>query len=411
MSDATPVPVVAERPAPYVRERVPLRALLRPLSASVGLGLLLAAFLYFLQPKFFGLRVFGHGALIGLLIFFACFAAEWLLESWLARRSRGARLIGRGLMYFVAANVGWFSATWIARELALVHPKVFSAGAKLVLINGILAVPLAFAFYGYGVLKERLQQSAIRLKEAEFAEKELELARAIQKRLLPAPELEEPAFRLAARNGPARWVAGDFYDVFRLADGGLGIAVADVVGKGMGASLIMASVKAVLPFVAAAVPASEALRRLNAKLSGELAPREFVALTFARYDPATGEVELSNAGLPDPYLISPGKPPSALSVPGPRFPLGARPSTAYESLRLTLAAGDRILFLTDGMPEAPDPRGEPLGYEAFAAMLPPLSSGEPGGGLDGLFARVQSATQETREDDWTALLLEHRRNP
>jgi serine phosphatase RsbU (regulator of sigma subunit) len=80
-------------------------------------------------------------------------------------------------------------------------------------------------------------------------------------------------------------------------------------------------------------------------------------------------------------------------------------------MTLTLDAGQRILFLTDGMPEAPDVRGEPLGYEAFAEMLPPLSSGEPGGGLDGLFARVQGATQETREDDWTALLLEHRRKP
>lgn len=410
MSEAAAEPTVANPPIRYVRERVPLRALVRPASASVGLGLLMAAFLYFLQPNFFRLRVFGHGALIGLIIFFACFGAEWLLEPWLERRSRGARLIGRGLMYFVAANVGWFSATWIARELGLVHPKVFSAGAKLVLINGILAVPLAFAFYGYGALKERLQKSAIRLKEAEFAEKELELARSIQKRLLPAPELEEPGFRLAARNGPARWVAGDFYDVFRLADGRLGIAVADVVGKGMGASLIMASVKAVLPFVASGVGAAEALRRLNAKLATELAPREFVALTFARYEPSSGQIEIANAGLPDPYLISSGAPPRALSVPGARFPLGARATTSYEELSFRLAPGDRVLFLTDGMPEAPDPRGDPLGYEAFAAMLPPLSSGEPGGGLDGLFARVASATQETREDDWTALLLEHRRN-
>jgi hypothetical protein len=409
--NASAPPALAEPRARYRRERVPLRALIRPASASVGLGLLMATFLYFLQPSFFRVRVFGHGALIGLLIFLACFGAEWLLEPWLERWTRGARILARGLMYFVAANAGWFSATWIARELSLVHPKVFSAGAKLVLVNGIVAVPLAFAFYGYSVLKERLQQSAIRLKEAEFAEMELELARSIQKRLLPAPELEEPAFRLAARNGPARWVAGDFYDVFRLADGSLGVAVADVVGKGMGASLIMASVKAVLPFVAAAVPASEALRRLNGKLAKELAPREFVALTYARYDPASGEIEIANAGLPDPYVISPGGAARALSVPGPRFPLGARAATAYESLTLTLAHGERILFLTDGMPEAPDRTGEPLGYEAFAAMLPPLSAGEPGGVLDGLFARVQSATQEIREDDWTALLLEHRGKP
>jgi hypothetical protein len=408
---ASSTPAIPGATEPARRSRFRVQDLVRPTLLSIGLGILLGLFLYAMAPRFFGVRVFAHGALIGLLISLACAGAEWLAEPWLLRLSRAARLFARGLMYFVAANAGWFAATWIARRFDLVHPQVFSSGAKLVLINGLLAVPLAFVFYGFGVLKERLQQSAIRLKEAEFAEKELELARSIQKRLLPAPELEEHAFRLAARNGPARWVAGDFYDVFRLADGRLGICVADVVGKGMGASLIMASVKAVLPFVAASVPASEALRRLNAKLAAELAPREFVALTFARYDPATGELEIANAGLPDPYLIAPGGRPRPLSVPGPRFPLGARPATAYESLRVVLSRGERLLMLTDGLPEAPDPRGEPLGYEAFAAMLPPLSTGDPGGGLDGLFASVQGATQETREDDWTALLLEHRGSP
>ena len=76
-----------------------------------------------------------------------------------------------------------------------------------------------------------------------------------------------------------------------------------------------------------------------------------------------------------------------------------------------MSRGERLLMLTDGMPEAPDTQGEPLGYEAFAEMLPPLSQGDPGGGLDELFASVAGATQETREDDWTALLLEHRGTP
>ena len=79
-----------------------------------------------------------------------------------------------------------------------------------------------------------------------------------------------------------------------------------------------------------------------------------------------------------------------------------------ESLTISLAHGERALFLTDGMPEAPDRTGKPLGDEAFAAILPPLSASEPGEGLDGLFARVQNARQEMREDDWSALLLEHR---
>ena len=56
-------------------------------------------------------------------------------------------------------------------------------------------------------------------------------------------------------------------------------------------------------------------------------------------------------------------------MPGPRLPLGARRDVAYEALAVTLAAGERVLFLTDGLPEAPDARGEPIGYEALAGLI------------------------------------------
>src|SRR6266508_3335552 len=160
-------------------------------------------------------------------------------------------------------------------------------------------------FYSFHVLKDRLETSVARIKEQEFAEKELELARSIQRRLLPPEELSGAGYRVAARNLPARFVAGDFYDVFRLSDGSLGVAVADVSGKGMGASLIMVSVKAVLPFIAEGRGAATTLTELNRRLSGELAPREFVAMAYARFEPRRGELELANAGLPDPYLVRP----------------------------------------------------------------------------------------------------------
>ena len=70
-----------------------------------------------------------------------------------------------------------------------------------------------------------------------------------EKRLLPPQRIEGQGFSIAARNFPAHMVAGDFYDVVKLDDGSVAVIVADVAGKGMGASLIMASVKAVLPFV------------------------------------------------------------------------------------------------------------------------------------------------------------------
>src|SRR5206468_1056606 len=160
----------------------------------------------------------------------------------------------------------------------------------------------------------------------------------------PPPRFDGEGFSIVARNLPASFVAGDFYDFVRNDDGSVIIVVADVAGKGMGASLIMASVKAVLPFVARE-PLSEAMRLLNRKLIAELAKREFVALVCARY--AAGTIEIANAGCPDPYLIRGGVA-EAVVVPGDRLPLGLR-DTQYDSATVRLASGDRVLFLTDGI--------------------------------------------------------------
>jgi sigma-B regulation protein RsbU (phosphoserine phosphatase) len=235
------------------------------------------------------------------------------------------------------------------------------------------------------------------------------MARELQSRLLPPPEIAGDGYRIAARNLPAHLVAGDFYDSFLLPDGAVGVVVGDVAGKGMAAALIMASVKAMLPLIAASRSAAETLRELNRRLAAELPEREFVALAFARFEPAGGRIELANAGLPDPYLLAAGQAPAAQIVPGPRLPLGVRREVDYRSLNLRLAPGDRLLLLTDGLAEAPAAGGEPLGYGALGGLLA-ADGGDRGEAplawVDGLLARVRAATQPVLEDDWTALLLE-----
>jgi sigma-B regulation protein RsbU (phosphoserine phosphatase) len=201
-------------------------------------------------------------------------------------------------------------------------------------------------------------------------------------------------------------VAGDFYDVLRHPDGSVDVVVADVAGKGFAASLIMASVKAMLPFVTAEGGVAEALVNLNHRLALELGRGEFVALTLARYRPTVHTVEISNAGAPDPYLIRPGQAPQPLSVPGPRLPLGVREEVAYASRTADLADGGSLLMITDGLPEARGEDGEPLGYQALESMLSGGSSVEGSSTwLTGLFDRVQRRTGRVPEDDWTAAML------
>ncbi len=253
-------------------------------------------------------------------------------------------------------------------------------------------------------LVERLQLE--KLVAQELGRRELEMARDVQRRLLPPSEVAGPGWEVAARCLPARVVAGDFYDILRHPDGSVDVVVADVAGKGFAASLIMASVKAMLPFVTAEGDVAESLSHLNHRLALELGPREFVALTVARYNPSERTVELANAGAPDPYLMRPGHPPEALPVPGPRLPLGIRDRVAYASRTVEVEADDRFVLLTDGLPEARDADGEPLGYHALESMLgrEPLT-GSPSSWLSRLFDRVQRGAGRAPEDDWTAAVL------
>jgi hypothetical protein len=368
------------------------------ISAGAGVGILFLVTIE--QSERFTLRAAVYGALIGALGYVFCAGAAWTLRDWL-RDTHWPRL-ARAAVFSVAGMASWIVASWIAGVAGLVHFQFTLGGiGRYLPAVATISILIGLLFYSFGVLQDRLRRSIERLKEAQFAEKEIELARSIQQRILPPAELTGNGYRVVARNLAARLVAGDFYDVFRLPDGALGVVVADVSGKGMGAGLIMATVKATLPFLAADRSVAETLREANRRLAPQLERREFVALAYLRYEPGSGRFALGNAGLPDPYCVGNGSV-SALPVPGPRFPLGVRPEVAYEEATGVVAPGERLVLVTDGLPEAPDARGEPLGYERFEKMLPGAA------GPDALFEAVRSAAAPGLQDDWTALYLERR---
>lgn len=343
--------------------------------------------------------------LASLLVFLVICGLLTLILHRLETLSGAPKAAALAAIFLFAGALSWLIVQTLLVALGGAGMPDLRQIATSLALSGLLAVLFGTAFYLYEVTRQRMLDSASRLKEAEFAEKELELARSIQERLLPADEIEGDGYRVALRNIPAHYVAGDFYDVFSLPDGALGLVVADVAGKGVGSSLIMASVKAVLPLLAAGRSVEATLEALNVKLCEELERRQFVALCFARFDPAGGEVVLANAGLPDPYLLRPGEAPATLAVPGPRLPLGLREEQSYRTLKVALKPADRLLILTDGLPEAPTAAAEPLGYERLTALFPPPGA-TPAAWLDDLLKAVRRVAKPEIEDDWTALLLE-----
>jgi len=372
-------------------------------SALIGVGIVALASMG--RPDWFTARVLAAGAVIGAFVNICCDALTALLRRRTDRFTGWRKWVVLVGIFFVGGCSGWVLAGLVTPPLLGVQLLARGRGLMVPLLAvGGVGVVVGVLLSVYELLRARLEASFAELRRQEVAGKELEIAAEIQRRLLPPPESAGPGYRVAARHRPARWVAGDFYDVFH-SEGSLVLAVADVVGKGVGASLIMASTKAMLPLLAPGRGAAAALGELNRRLAAELAPRQFVALAVLRFHPASGEFELANAGLPDPYVLADGSQPRALSTEGPRLPLGVRDDLEYVPLRGKLGVGERLLLFTDGLPEAPRPDGSPLGYDGFERLLPPVA-GSPGEMLDALLERAHSAEALEPSDDWTLLVLE-----
>ena len=373
---------------------------------SMGLGVLIRVLV---SGGELSLRTGALGAFVGAVVFPASYLIGALVEPLIQRLPKGLRVALLAVAYALGGIAGSVLGLAAGRTLILGVPFGLPSASGLAVIpvvSAILALLVALPVRTYEALKARLSESIERLKATEYAERELELARAIQQRLLPPASLTGPGFAVAARNLPARHVGGDFYDVFRLEDGKLGLAVADVAGKGMGAALIMATAKAVVPLLAAGRSPAETLAAMNEKLRRELSRREFVALAYGVYDTATGVLIVANAGLPEPYLLRPGEPPRPLASAGPRYPLGLKADVAYENLSVTLASKDRVLLFSDGLPEAPGAGGEPLGYAALEALLDLSAAQTADEAAELVLTRVTAAADGPLDDDATVLILE-----
>ncbi|HQR47468.1 MAG TPA: PP2C family protein-serine/threonine phosphatase [Thermoanaerobaculia bacterium] len=393
-----------ELPAP--RRRPPPRVLAVYFALAMALGVVISVLV---SRGDVSLPVVAVGAFVGAVVFPCSYLFGVLVEPWSLRLPRAVGSALLALAYALGGTVGSLLGLAAGRALVLGAPLALPPVSGLAIVPAVtafLALAVALPARAYEALKGRLSDSIERLKAAEYAEKELELARAIQQRLLPPASLSGPGYAVAARNVPARHVGGDFYDVFRRDDGRLGLAVADVAGKGMGAALIMATAKAVVPLLAAGCGPAATLAALNEKLLRELSRREFVALATGVFDAATGLLVVANAGLPEPFLVGRSGAVRPLVSPGPRYPLGVKANVAWEELSVTLGPGERVVFLTDGLPEAPGPGGEPIGYAALERLLDVSAARSADEAAETILSRVTSAGGGPLEADETVLVLE-----
>ncbi len=204
---------------------------------------------------------------------------------------------------------------------------------------------------------------------------ELAVARTIQRDLLPRALPEISGWRFAARYESSREVGGDYYDVIPLEDGRLGLLVADVSGKGVPASLVMASCRAVVRSIAATVEdPAELLRRVNARLSADMTPSMFVTCFYAVLDPVAATLSFANAGHPLPVMRTAGGDFEELRATG--MPFGWMADAAYDTFTRQLGPGSMVVIASDGVIEARDRAGEFWGTGRFGAAVAAASGPE-----------------------------------
>jgi serine phosphatase RsbU (regulator of sigma subunit) len=145
--------------------------------------------------------------------------------------------------------------------------------------------------------------------------------------------------------------------------------VGDATGKGVPAALVMASTRSVLRAVAQALGSSspgDVLARVNDSLVTDIPSNMFVTCFYAILDPKSGRLVYANAGHDLPYLYSNG---DAEQLRARGMPLGLMPGMGYEEKEITLQAGDSVLFYSDGLVEAHDPKGEMFGFPRLRELV------------------------------------------
>lgn len=204
----------------------------------------------------------------------------------------------------------------------------------------------------------RLIQESI---EAERLEKQVAMAADVQQRMIPQSPPKIPGVDLASVYIPCYELGGDFFDFMPLPDDNLGLVVADVSGKGVPASLIMASVRAYLRAeVDSIYYLYEILKRVNLMLVRDTKQSEFVTLLYGVLDARNLRLTYCNAGHPPGLLLRDGV---VSELDSPNMVLGIDPDQEYRQSILHLKRGDTLLLYTDGLPDAMNFQSETFGRQ------------------------------------------------
>jgi serine phosphatase RsbU (regulator of sigma subunit) len=198
---------------------------------------------------------------------------------------------------------------------------------------------------------------------------------------------------------------GDFYDFLDLKDGRLGLVVGDATGHGMPAALVMATTRGMLRAVVRSLESpSEVLARVNEALVAEIPPSTFVTCFYGILEPESGRFRYANAGHNLPCCRRRDGQAEELRARG--MPLELMPGMSYEEKEISLGKGESVLFYSDGLVEAHDPKGGMFGFPRLRRLVAEHAA-EDGSLVGFLMDELRSFVGEgwEQEDDITLVTL------
>ena len=284
----------------------------------------------------------------------------------------------------------------------------FFGGLKIALVVSTVA---GIGKYAYDRMQARLVRQNIELQKvietgsarARQQEEDFQKAREIQEGLLPKNIAQIRGYQVSGAWQPALSVGGDYYDVLPFSETMLGIAIADVVGKGVSAALLMANLQAaVRAFAAGARDPADVSQKINGVMCSNIASGKFITFFYCLLDAAQRRLTYCNAGHNAPILVR-GEHTARLEEGGAL--LGIFPDWKFEQRTIDLLPGDRILLFTDGITEAENLHGEEFGEDRLSGAIRNLR----GLSADELQVRILAAVNDfcggNFRDDATLLVI------
>lgn len=293
------------------------------------------------------------------------------------------------------------------------HRKILEAELKLMVDPRAAFVTLERETTPVSELEERLvaaESATMALRETteelseyrDRVQRELDMAEIVQRRMLPKGVPKLPGLEVEGRSKMARQVGGDYFD-FSLRNDHLSFAIGDVMGKGMPAAILMATLRAAWRAeVVGGFDPPKVLRLMNEALHEDMATaNSFVSLISADYDVPTGALSFANAGHMPPFYLPAGAD-EVHQVISQDILIGIDPSAEYTATRLLLDEGDLLLFYTDGLTDAIRKAGGERQIQEMLVEDRSLGAREI---VDILLARVDSLGAEGVVDDATVIVL------